>query len=76
MAKLIWPGRDQILELRNAQYDRERSEAFLSFWARRLNAMDVRTKINPAAYLVREGVGYFFDHLDRLSGGSVRGTCA
>jgi site-specific recombinase XerD len=71
MTKLIWPSQAQILQLRTTPYDRKQGEAFLSFWARHLNAPQVRTKRNPASYLITQGVGHFFDHLDRLPGSSI-----
>lgn len=68
MGERSWPERALVQRLRSACYNREVLEPFVSDWARHLNTPAVRAKRNPTAYLITQGVGHFFDHLDRLEG--------
>ena len=68
MSERQWPDRALVQNLRSACYDREVLEQLVSDWARHLNTAAVRNKRNPAAYLITQGVGHFFDHLDKLDG--------
>ena len=68
---LVWPERVQVLALRHAPYDRVTGEAFVSGWARRLQSPAIRDKRDPTAYLLTQGAGHFFDHLDRLPGATI-----
>jgi integrase len=63
--------RAMLQNFRTAPYCRKTLEAFVSDWANYLNNPNVRIKRNPAAYLITQGVGHFFDHLDRLPGNTT-----
>jgi len=68
MSERQWPDRAFVQNLRSACYDREVLEQLVSDWASHLNTATVRNKRNPQAYLITQGVGHFFDHLDQLDG--------
>ena len=71
MAELIWPTRDALLSMRRAAFDRPAIEGFLNQWTHRLCAPDVRERQHVDAYLLKQGVLHFCDHLDRMHGASL-----
>ncbi|WGF90778.1 tyrosine-type recombinase/integrase [Marinivivus vitaminiproducens] len=68
MTERSWLERVEVQRIRAAPYDRTALEPFVLDWARYLNHPAVRPRHNPTAYLITQGVGHLFDHLDGLEG--------